>query len=202
MMEMNNAGIYMITSPSGKSYIGRSLNLKQRLNKYRNKLCKQQVGILHAITKYGWDNMTVTILYSEPRTDTTNDTLNTLEQYYIALHNTLVPAGYNLNTGGNQPVLSEDTKRRIAKAATGRKFSEESKLKMSVAQRRPNVQKIKSLTHRKSVVQYSLTGEYIQEWESLVEIQKNLDFSDSSISNACKNKRQSHGYLWEYKINE
>ena len=29
-------GIYKLTSPSGKSYIGRSLNLKQRLSKYKN----------------------------------------------------------------------------------------------------------------------------------------------------------------------
>ena len=39
---MNKCGIYMITSPSGKSYIGRSLNLKERLNKYKNLLCSEQ----------------------------------------------------------------------------------------------------------------------------------------------------------------
>ena len=42
---MNECGIYMITSPSGKSYIGRSLNLKERLNKYKNLLCSEQQGI-------------------------------------------------------------------------------------------------------------------------------------------------------------
>lgn len=62
---MNKCGIYMITSPSGKSYIGRSLNLKERLNKYKNLLCSEQQGVYHAILKYGWENMMVTILYKE-----------------------------------------------------------------------------------------------------------------------------------------
>lgn len=62
MIPMNKCGIYMITSPSGKSYIGRSLNLEERLNKYKNLLCSDQQYIYHAILKYGWDNMKVTIL--------------------------------------------------------------------------------------------------------------------------------------------
>ena len=41
---MNKCGIYMITSPSGKSYIGRSLNLKERLNKYKNLLLGKYDG--------------------------------------------------------------------------------------------------------------------------------------------------------------
>lgn len=39
-------------SLSGKSYIGRNLNLKERLNKYKNLLCSEQQGIYHAILKY------------------------------------------------------------------------------------------------------------------------------------------------------
>lgn len=48
---MNKCGIYMITSPSGKSYIGRSLNLKERLNKYKNLLCSEQQKEWYSITE-------------------------------------------------------------------------------------------------------------------------------------------------------
>lgn len=80
MIPMNKCGIYMITSPSGKSYIGKSLNLGERLNKYKNLLCSDQQYIYHAILKYGWDNMKVTILYSGERNELSNDTLNRLEE--------------------------------------------------------------------------------------------------------------------------
>lgn len=107
---MNKCGIYMITSPSGKSYIGRSLNLKERLNKYKNLLCSEQQGVYHAILKYGWKNMMVTILYSEDRNVSTNDLLNKLEIEFISKYNTLTPNGYNLKSGGN---LSDITKQRM-----------------------------------------------------------------------------------------
>ena len=139
----------MITSPSGKSYIGRSLNLEERLNKYKNLLCSDQQYIYHAILKYGWDNMKVTILYSEERNELSNDTLNRLEEEFIEKFNTLIPNGYNLKTGGNQP--------------------EEHRKKLSIAQNKEEVKIKKSLTHRRSVIQLSIHGEFIKEWYSLTE---------------------------------
>lgn len=122
---MNECGIYMITSLSGKSYIGRSLNLKERLNKYKNLLCSEQQGIYHAILKYRWENMMVTVLYSEDRNVSTNDLLN-IE--FISKYNTLTPDGYNLKSGGNQPALSDITKQGMSESAKGRLLSEEHKL--------------------------------------------------------------------------
>ena len=179
---MNKCGIYMITSPSGKSYIGRSLNLKERLNKYKNLLCSEQQGIYHAILKYGWENMMVTILYSEDR-------INKLEIEFISKYNTLTPNGYNLKSGGNQPTLSDITKQRM---------SEEHKRKLSIAQNKDWVKEKKSLTHRRRVVQLSINGEVIKEWYSITEVSKTLEVNASGISHACKNGGKSHGYRWKY----
>lgn len=195
---MNKCGIYMITSPSGKSYIGRSLNLKERLNKYKNLLCSEQQGIYHAILKYGWENMTVTILYSEDRNISANDLLNKLEIEFISKYNTLTPNGYNLKSGGNQPTLSDITKQRMSESAKGRLLSEEHKRKLSIAQNKDWVKEKKSLTHRRRVVQLSINGEVIKEWYSITEVSKTLGVNASGISHACKNGGKSHEYRWKY----
>lgn len=198
MIQMNKCGIYMITSPSGKSYIGRSLNLGERLNKYKNLLCSDQQYIYHAILKYGWDNMKVTILYSEERNELSNDTLNKLEEKFIEKFNTLIPNGYNLKTGGNQPKLSEETKNRMSVAKLGKRFSEEHKKKLSLAQNKKENKIKKSLTHRRSVIQLSVSGEFIKEWYSLTEASESLNISRSSIYQSCKKGYTAHGYKWKY----
>lgn len=195
---MNKCGIYMITSPSGKSYIGRSLNLEERLNKYKNLLCSDQQYIYHAILKYGWDNMKVTILYSEERNELSNDTLNRLEEEFIEKFNTLIPNGYNLKTGGNQPLLSKETKEKMSIAKIGKRFSEEHRKKLSIAQNKEEVKRKKSLTHRRSVVQLSIQGEFIKEWYSLTEASENLNISRSSIYQSCRKGYIAHGYKWKY----
>lgn len=188
----------MITSPSEKSYIGRSLNLEERLNKYKNLLCSDQQYIYHAILKYGWDNMKVTILYSEERNELSNDTLNRLEEEFIEKFNTLIPNGYNLKTGGNQPLLSKETKERMSVAKIGKRFSEEHRKKLSIAQNKEEVKRKKSLTHRRAVIQLSMNGEIIKEWYSIAEVSKTLGVNASAISHACKKGGISHGYRWKY----
>lgn len=198
-IEMNKAGIYMITSPSGKSYIGRSLNLKERLNKYKNLLCSEQYGIYHAILKYGWDNMTITILYSEDRTNSTNNLLNKLEKEFIDKYNTLTPNGYNLKSGGNQPILSETTKQRMSKAAKGKKLSKEHRKKLSIAQNRDWIKEKKSIVHSRAIIQLSVNGDFIKEWSSITEAGKVCNINIRAICQACKKGYKSHGYRWKYK---
>lgn len=104
-----NYVIYKITSPSGKSYIGQTKNLSRRLEKHRHSssTCR---AFSNAISKYGWEQMLVEILYNE----LTLDEANKLETQSILTLNTLYPNGYNLTTGGDSKILSEDTKRRIS----------------------------------------------------------------------------------------
>lgn len=45
-------GIYKITSPSGKIYIGQSINIKDRWYKYTVKNCKSQIRLYYSFNKY------------------------------------------------------------------------------------------------------------------------------------------------------
>lgn len=92
-------GIYKLTSLiNGKSYIGKSTNVKKRIQDH----FKSVVGIQsiadqtvhHAIRKEGFWNWTIEIvIYAE------KDKLNELEKFYIEIFDTQ-NYGYNRNAGG------------------------------------------------------------------------------------------------------
>lgn len=85
----------MLTSPSGKKYIGQTKRLlKKRINEHAT---QDSSSIIHqAMKKYGKDTFTVEVLkecaYSE---------LDYWETYYIIEMATMFPNGYNIRTGGS-----------------------------------------------------------------------------------------------------
>ena len=51
----------------------------------------------------------------------------------------------------------------------------------------------------KSVIQYSLKGEFIRKWPSVIQIQRDLGFSQGNISQCCNGKlKTAYGYIWKY----
>lgn len=129
---MKKGYIYKITSPSGKSYIGQTYDIKMRTNFYRTLNCKNQVKLYNSLKKYGWDKHRFEILeeieYDKIR-------LDYLEKYYIFYFGDL-----NLTDGGEGGIPSEETRRKKSKSMIGNtngkgnkgnKHTEESKKKMS-----------------------------------------------------------------------
>lgn len=55
-------GIYKITSPVGKIYIGQSKNFEQRFSDYRRGRCPQQRKLFNSLYKYGFINHRVEII--------------------------------------------------------------------------------------------------------------------------------------------
>ena len=112
---MNNYLIYKHTSPSGNSYIGQTKNLKKReyAHKTNNNSC---TAFSNAIKKYGWDNLTHEILIE----GLSLEEANYWEEYYIREHNTLIPNGYNLTTGGLNYIRSEETCKKISISKLGK----------------------------------------------------------------------------------
>jgi group I intron endonuclease len=101
--------IYRYTSPSGKSYIGQTKDIKQRSRSHR-KCSSGCLAFADAIKRYGWSAFTLDILFE----NLTIDMANLMEQECIAKYNTLAPYGYNLHSGGKNFTasdLSKDKKR-------------------------------------------------------------------------------------------
>ena len=49
-------GIYIITSPNGKTYIGSSVNIERRWSTYKRLNCKGQKALYASLTKYNYDS--------------------------------------------------------------------------------------------------------------------------------------------------
>jgi len=120
-------GIYKITSPSGKIYIGQSRNINLRIKDYINARCKLQQKLYHSILKYGWELHTFEIIYECQESE-----LNDLESHYIKFYDSFnTEYGMNLTTGGEHYKMSDETKLKIGAASKLRICSEETKKRLS-----------------------------------------------------------------------
>ena len=96
--------IYKYTSPSGKVYIGQTLNEYMRRAMWKN-INHPYAGpyINRARAKYGYSNFKYDVLISLESDDESflREEINRLEKYYIELYNSTNPSkGYNITIGG------------------------------------------------------------------------------------------------------
>lgn len=65
--------------------------------------------------------------------------------------------------------------------------------------------RIKGRSHHsaKAVLQFSITGEFIKEWECIVEASHAIGVTSTDICRCCKlRKKTSGGFIWRYKAEE
>jgi len=111
-------GIYKITSPTGKIYIGQSNDVETRIRNYKSlkSACKKQRKLYASLVKYGPKQHIFEIIC-----ECTQPELNIKEAYYICLFNTFnSDTGMNLTSGGDSHILSEETKKKISNSNKGR----------------------------------------------------------------------------------
>lgn len=118
---MKICGIYKITSPSNKIYIGQSVNIMGRWGIYNGLHCKLQSKLYSSLKKYGANNHKFEILCQCSREE-----LNNLEVYYIGLYNSFnTECGLNLKEGGGgKGKLSDEAKRNMSAGQKGKKMPE------------------------------------------------------------------------------
>jgi len=127
----------MYTSPSGKIYIGQTINESSRKSQHKKSMKneKSRTRFVLALRKYGYENFEYTLLIKFKPTaqiEKLKRVLNKLEQRYIKLYNSNNPeVGYNLTTGGDSFLHSEETKEKIRQNALNR--PEEWKQKLSTS---------------------------------------------------------------------
>lgn len=88
---MKQAVLYLITSPSGKRYVGVTTNLSHRLWKHEH--ARSIIG--NSLRKYGRSAHTIEVLI-----ETDEDAAYELEKWAIAWYGSLAPAGLNVQIGG------------------------------------------------------------------------------------------------------
>lgn len=146
-------GIYKITSPSNKIYIGQSVDIKKRFYNYKSLSCKSQTILHNSFNKYGVYNHQFDVVEECPI-----HLLNERERYWQDYYDVVGEKGLNClltKTEDKSGKLSKKTidkikKNRkgipskfkdsasrglnISKSLTGKKLSEEHKKSLSLAQ--------------------------------------------------------------------
>ena len=193
----SNISIYRHIFPNGKVYIGQTCRKPEK--RWNNGKGYTSPFMFNAINKYGWDNIQHEILF------TGLDQLNAdiIEEDLIYYYKQ-IGKSYNLANGGSVNrgwKMSEEAKEKIRLSHLGEKNhnygksrSKETREKISKA--------LKGKVNRfKRVEQIDKnTLEVIRAWDSLSEVERQLNISASSISKACKGKRKTAGgYKWRYK---
>lgn len=109
-------GIYKITSPSKKVYIGQSNDIVRRWKQYSKELCKSQTYLYRSIKKYGYKKHKFEVIE-----ECLLEYLCEKEKYYVDLYQSFNSKfGLNLRDGGgSKGKLSEETKRKIGLANKG-----------------------------------------------------------------------------------
>ncbi len=204
--------IYMLTSPSGKSYIGQTIRpIHKRF--YDHQRPKSECSyVSRAIKKYGWENIEKEWYYCP------DEDLDKHEEMLIEVLNTITPFGYNLKTGGANGKPSDETKIKQSIAQSGenngmhgRNHSRQSKTKMSEAKKgtqagennpRYGVSGEQHPTSRR-VYQFDSNGAFINSHGSVREAVRSLNKTGkgsgiTSCANGKKYRKMAYGFQWSY----
>lgn len=139
--------IYKIVSPSGRVYIGQTINPELRLKNYQNNDCSSQPKLSRSIKKYGFNNHEFSIIET-----CSIKQMNDRERYYQDFYD-VIKTGLNCmltKSSDKSPIVSDITKQKqsiarkgknlkpetiqkILKSREGYKHSEETKNKIAKA---------------------------------------------------------------------
>lgn len=207
-------GIYKIENLiNGKVYIGKSIDIDNRIRNHKsesfNPISNSYDTAIHrAIRKYGVDNFSFEVIEECNRDD-----LNEKEQYWIDYYNTF-KQGYNMTLGGEgRPMIDAsriydlwDIGLSIAEISenTGHTkytiiliLKEYDKYNNKESYKRGRKNTVKKTG--KSILQYDLFGNFINQYQSIAEASKNTGIKRTNITNCLRGHQLSAGdYQWIY----
>lgn len=190
--------IYKYTSPSGKVYIGQTLNEYMRRAMWKN-INHPYAGpyINKARAKYGYSNFKYEVLTSLESDDELllRGEINKLEKYYIELYDSANPSkGYNITIGGlghegnKNAVISPQCREACIKSNIGKKQSKQQILKRYLSDPR-----------HKKIDCFSLNGNFIKTFFSLKEASKELSIPYQAIQRVLKGDRyKTRNLIFKY----
>jgi group I intron endonuclease len=200
--KLNMGAIYKITSPSNKVYVGKTYDVRKRINSHKCEARRGKNTLLHnSIRKYDWENHHFEIIESID-----DSLLDEREIFWISELKTYCqenPMGLNMTKGGDGQRNSwmHDTERREQQSKSfsnegnpfyGKTHSEETKA--IIKEKAKERQKIKKnnipqwgaekgrLKVIKPCIAYNNKGEFIGEYESLTDCANALDIKIKTVS--------------------
>ena len=216
-------GIYKITSPTGRVYIGQSVDINHRFGSYIKMYVKNegQVKLYRSFLKHGVENHSFEIIeecseeelncrarFWQDDFDVLNGGLNcrltkTEDKSGKVSNETL--SKMSQASIGNQHWLgkthSQETKDKIGNANRGRKHSEEINKSKG---RKGSIPPLKGKFSKDNplsipIVQLDLEGFLVVKWDSLMDIKRELGLNICNINSCLKGRlKTSSGFKWKY----
>ena len=212
--------VYRHTCPNGKTYFG--ITSRSTSERWRNgEGYKGNSYFYRAIKKYGWENIKHEIVISGiSRADAC-----AVERMLICSYKSNnCRHGYNLTSGGERgAVMSDESRKKLSKANAGKTVSESAKAKMranhydctgannpnfgkkwtpeQIAIRQAHRVYAKGAENKSSkpILQKTRDGEIVKRWPSIREAGRVHNIT--GIKNCLNGKyKQSHGFVWEYEV--
>ena len=200
--------VYMHIVPNRKKYIGITCNnINKRWRKGKGYWSNEY--FTNAINKYGWDNIQHLILFD----NLSKKEAECKEKELINFHKTYKREyGYNIEKGGSlNKEVSNETREKLRKAATGVFPSIETRTKMSNSHKGKNCywygkhlsnehkEKLRIKSNKK-VIQYDDNFNVINIYDSLTIVAKKYNVTRQAISCCCNGRcKKTVGYIWRYE---
>lgn len=197
-------GIYKITNPNGKIYIGQTIDFERRVYQYKKLNCKEQPKLYNSLKKYGFQNHKFELIWP-----CWECYLTKWERYFQEMYNSTEDDNLNcflVTTKDKTGKHTEETKRKISESNKGRKFTAEHIAKLPQNQKgykgkkRSEETKLKqSLNNGKArkVYQYTKDNQFIKEWRNVSEAER--EYNINNISGVALGKLKTcGGFKWSY----
>lgn len=205
LRNMGNSGIYLITNTVTKNrYVGSATHVGRRFNEHKSDLRHKKHHSQHlqkAWNKHGEDVFKFEVLAKCPK-----EYLIKLEQFFI---DTLKPE-YNILRKAGSPLgykHTDEARKKISVLNKGRVHSEQSRINMSIGQKKSGISK-KILAQfqkqrQKTVYQYTIDGIFIKKHDSVAAAAKIIGITLQAIAHAARGCGKScAGFQWRYFFNE
>lgn len=207
-------GIYKITSPTNRIYIGQSRDIERRWRYYYSNIItiKQHIKLHRSILKYGVENHKFEVIE-----ECSIEQLDEREIHWIN-HYDSIKQGLNVGLGGSggNGLLNKGKKHtsttinKMKQWWNMNKKSRPQEVIDKIKQTKRNNPRIttnemvlkyrETAPNKKTVEQYSLDGVKLAEFNSINEAARQTNSSKDGISFCCNGRQNtSNGFVWKFK---
>ena len=183
-------GIYKITNPKGKIYIGQSIDIEKRKLQYKqlNAGVKQQPKIYNSLKKYGWEQHIFEIIE-----ECSIEQLDERELYWGEYYNVLGKKGLVCRLGKGKGKLSNILKLQISNKHKGMKKPWAGK-NMVLTKEHKEKLKQSRIQFSNPIYQYDLKGNFIKEWLNAKQASISLEINNGYLSTVIDTNNTINGF--------
>lgn len=200
-MKSKVCGIYKITSPTGKIYIGQSKDIYHRFNSYHKLRCVKQPRIYRSLKKHTPEKHKYEIV-----SECLISELDKMEEYYISLFDSCNSNfGLNVRSGGLSTTMSDELKERLSniqkeRFKNNRAVYDTTVKNLALIKRSGKDNPIYGTG--KSFVKFDLKLNFISEYKSLFDLLSENKIGKIYVYRCCNRKpkyQTAGGFIWRFK---